>query len=51
MLLTYSVEMNNPLYFSVERNHVTLPVKDEAHANAILDLVALKGTILEVILV
>jgi hypothetical protein len=51
MLLRYSVQLDSPLGFAVERQHVTLTVKDEAHANAILDLVALKGTILEVSLV
>ena len=48
MLLKYSVQLDSPLGFAVERQHVTLTVKDEAQANEHLDLVALKGTILSV---
>ena len=50
--LSYSVELDtNPLYpLSVERSHTTLTVPSEEYANKFLDLVALKGTILEVTL-
>lgn len=50
--LSYSVELDtNPLYpLSVERSHTTLSVPSEEYANKFLDLVALKGTILEVTL-
>lgn len=50
--LSYSVEFDtNPLYpLSVERSHTTLSVPSEKYANEYLDLVALKGTILEVTL-
>ena len=51
MLLSYSVQLDSPLAFAVERQHITLTVKDEAQANEVLDLVAQKGTILEVRLV
>jgi hypothetical protein len=50
--LSYSVELDtNPLYpLSVERSHTTLTVPSEEYANKFLDLVALRGTILEVTL-
>ena len=50
--LSYSVELDtNPLYpLSVERSHTTLVVPSEQYANEYLDLVALRGTILEVTL-
>jgi len=48
--LSYSVELNtNPLYpLSVERSHTTLVVPSEQYANEYLELVANRGTILEV---
>lgn len=48
--LSYSVELDtNPLYpLSVERSHTTLTVPSEEYANTYLDLVAKRGTILEV---
>ena len=50
--LKYSVELDtNPLYpLSVERSHTTLTVPSEQYANEYLDLVAQRGTILEVTL-
>ena len=50
--LKYSVELDtNPLYpLSVERSHTTLTVPSEQYANEYLDLVSLRGTILEVTL-
>jgi hypothetical protein len=47
--LSYSVELDtNPLYpLSVERSHTTLIVPSEEYANSYLDLVSLRGTILE----
>lgn len=48
--LSYSVEFDtNPLYpLSVERSHATLTVPSEQYANEYLELVAKRGTILEV---
>jgi hypothetical protein len=48
--LSYSVELDtNPLYpLSVERSHTTLTVPSEQYANEYLELVAKRGTILEV---
>lgn len=48
--LSYSVELDtNPLYpLSVERSHATLTVPSEQYANEYLELVAKRGTILEV---
>jgi hypothetical protein len=48
--LKYSVELDtNPLYpLSVERSHATLTVPSEQYANEYLELVAQRGTILEV---
>jgi len=51
--LTYKIEYNtNPAYpLSREFATCTLPVISEEYANNLLDLVALRGTILEVSLV
>jgi hypothetical protein len=48
--LSYSIELDtNPLYpLSVERSHTTLTVPSEEYANEYLELVAKRGTILEV---
>lgn len=51
MILSYSVQLNSPLGFAVERQHVTMNVPNEEYANEYLDLIAQKGTILEVRLV
>jgi len=50
--LSYSVELDtNPLYpLSTERSHTTLTVPSEEYANDYLELVAKRGTILEVTL-
>ena len=51
--LKYKIEYNtNPLYpHSVETSTVSFQVPSEAYANAYLDLVSERGTILEVVLV
>ena len=46
--LTYSVEFNNPIHFSKESSTTTLLVPSEIYANEYLDLVSLRGIILEV---
>lgn len=51
MILSYSVQLDSPLGFAVERQHVTISVPSEEYANEYLDLIAKRGTILEVSLV